>query len=488
MVDIIGILIALGLLIFLAYRGLSVLILAPVLALLASAFAGAPLLATFTQIFMVAASDFIALLFPLFLLGAIFGKMMEASGSAAAIAHGATGWLGKERAVLAVVLACALLTYGGVSLFVVAFAVYPIAAALFRDAGVPKRLIPATIALGAFTFTMTALPGTPAIQNVIPMPFFGTTPFAAPGVGLIAGAVMLGAGLAWLGWRERAARRAGEGYASAPEAGAATAVPVRQAIRERAQGEGFDTAELPPLGAPEPRDQPGFILAILPVALVVIINLLFLQLIVPMLDAAYLAEPPYGPTTINAVKGMWAIIVALSVSIGVVWMLNRRRLASPGKTLSDGANASVLPIFNTAALVGFGAVIAALPAFEAIRDAILGVAPGNPLIALAISVNVLAGVTGSASGGMGIALQTLGPTYLEMGAAAGLTPDLLHRITAIATGGLDALPHNGAVISLLTICGLTHRESYTDIFVVAVLVPILALIVAILLGSATGGF
>lgn len=486
MLDILGTALSLGLLIYLAYRGMSVLILAPVLALLAAAFAGAPLLATFTQIFMKAAGNFIVLLFPLFLLGAVFGKMMEASGSAAAIAHRTTEWLGQRRAVLAIVLACALLTYGGVSLFVVAFAVFPIALALFREAGVPKRLIPATIALGAFTFTMTALPGTPAIQNVIPMPFFGTTPFAAPGIGIIAGVVMLGTGLLWLGWREARARAAGEGFLAAEEPEATG--PVRQAIRERAHGEGFDTAELPPLTAPQATDRPGFAVAILPVILVVVLNFAFLKLVIPALDTAYLAEPPYGPATLGSVKGMWAIIAALTASILAVWALNARRLMTPGKTLSDGANASVVPIFNTAALVGFGAVIAALPAFAVIRDAILGVIPGNPLISLAISVNVLAGITGSASGGMGIALQTLGDTYLEMGAAAGISPELLHRVTTIATGGLDALPHNGAVISLLTICGLSHRESYADIFVVAVLGPILALVVAILLGTVLGTF
>lgn len=185
---------------------------------------------------------------------------------------------------------------------------------------------------------------------------------------------------------------------------------------------------------------------------------------------------------------MWAIIAALSLSILATWALNRRRLAAPGKTLSEGANASVLPIFNTAALVGFGAVIAGLPAFEVIRDAMLGMAPGNPLISLAISVSVLAGITGSASGGMGIALQTMGETYLASGAAAGISPELLHRVTTIATGGLDALPHNGAVISLLTICGLTHREAYGDIFVVAVLGPILSLVVVIVLGTMLGSF
>jgi H+/gluconate symporter-like permease len=156
--------------------------------------------------------------------------------------------------------------------------------------------------------------------------------------------------------------------------------------------------------------------------------------------------------------------------------------------LEEGAGASVMPLMNTASQVGFGAVIASLAGFALIRDAVLGIAPGNPLVSMSIAINILAGITGSASGGMSIALQTLGTTWLEMGRAAGIAPDLLHRVTAIATGGLDTLPHNGAVITLLGICKLTHRQSYLDIFVVAVAVPVLALVCVVTLGSFFGSF
>ena len=159
-----------------------------------------------------------------------------------------------------------------------------------------------------------------------------------------------------------------------------------------------------------------------------------------------------------------------------------------GATLERGASASVLPLLNTASQVGYGAVIASLAGFALVRDAVLGIAPGNPLISMAIAVNVLAGITGSASGGMSIALATLGQTWLEMGRTAGIAPELLHRVTAIATGGLDALPHNGAVITLLAICGLTHRQAYVDIFVVAVAAPLGALAVVIALGTVFGSF
>ena len=470
MTSLAGIVVALLLLIWLAYRGVSVLLLAPAMALLAVLFSpGTPLLASYTQVFMPALGGFIVLYFPLFLLGAVFGKLMEASGAAQAIARGITRALGLQRAILAVVLACAVLTYGGVSLFVVAFAVFPIADALFRQAALPKRLIPATIALGAFTFTMTALPGTPAIQNAIPMPYFGTTPFAAPGLGLIGAGVMLGLGAAWLMLRAARARAAGEGYGEAVEpptnAPPAPVTPAATAVSE-----------------------PSFATAMLPVVLVIAANYAFSAWLIPALDTGYLAQARYGATHIGALGGLWAIIGALCLAIVVLVLVHRQRLQGLKQQLDEGASASVLPLLNTASQVGFGAVIASLAGFELLRTALLGMAPGNPLVSLSVAVNLLAGITGSASGGMSIALQTLGGSYLELARTEGISPELLHRVTAIATGGLDTLPHNGAVVTLLAICKLSHRESYADIFMVAVLIPLLALVAVVGLGSAFGSF
>jgi H+/gluconate symporter-like permease len=458
-VGILVILLALGALMFLAYRGQSLLLLAPAMALLAVLLAeGGPLLASYTQVFMQATGGFIIQYFPLFLLGAVFGKLMEASGSARVLAGGIIRGLGPARAILAVILSGAAMTYGGVSLFVVAFAVWPIASALFREADLPKALIPATIALGAFTFTMTALPGTPAIQNAIPMPYFGTTPFAAPGLGLIAGALMLGLGWGWLEYR---ARVLGPGYGDLSIAGS----------------------------DPDTGDAPGLAAAAAPLLLVLALNLGFTFLVIPAMDTGYLALPEFGATDVGALRGIWSIIAALTLaSLALVAMNWRRLRANLSETLDGGAQDALKPIFNTASLVGFGAVIASLSAFGLIRDWVVTVGGDNPLISLAVGTSLLAGMTGSASGGMSIALSTLGETYLAMGQAAGVSPDLLHRVTAVATGGLDALPHNGAVITLLTICGLTHREAYRDIFMVAVAIPILALVVLIILGSSLGSF
>src|SRR3954464_5370186 len=238
----IGILLGLALLIWLALRGWSVLLLAPAAALLAAAFAGEPLLASWTQTFMFSAATFLAQFCPLFLLGALFGKLMDDSGSVSAIADFMTERLGPQRAMLAVVLAGAIATYGGVSLFVAFFVLVPMAQEVFRAAAIPRRLMPAAIVLGTSTFTMSALPGTPAIQNAIPMPFFGTTPFAAPGLGIIAAAVMLGFGLWWLSLAEGAARRAGEGYGRHDPVDVAA---QEQSARERATiASEFDPAEV----------------------------------------------------------------------------------------------------------------------------------------------------------------------------------------------------------------------------------------------------
>ncbi|HHP7233928.1 MAG TPA: GntP family permease [Desulfobacterales bacterium] len=484
MIDILAILIALGLLMYLAFRGVTLLILAPAMALLAALIAGGlPLLAAYTQIFMTGAGDFIIAFFPLFMLGAIFGKLMEDSGSAKSIAQSVIARLGPQRAIMAVVLCCGVLTYGGVSLFVVAFAIFPVAAALFRDADIPKRLIPGTLALGAFTFTMSALPGTPAIQNAIPMPFFGTTAFAAPGLGIITGVIMFLLGTAWLMRRSAKAQSAEEGYGAHDDN-----LPVPDGVmREHAQNCGFDLNELTDEHS-DAAGLPSFWLALAPVVIVIGVNFAFIQFLVPMMRTDFLAEPRFGATTIENVRGVWAIIAALFLAILFLALSNRSRFESLTNSLNHGADAAVLPIFNVASLVGFGAVIAALPAFDMIREAVLSIGAGNPLISLAAAVNVLSALTGSASGGMSIALDALGPTYVQMAYDYGISLDAMHRVTAVASGALDALPHNGAVITILSICKLSHREAYFDVFVVAVVVPLISLAALILLATLFGSF
>ncbi|SDS76228.1 GntP family permease [Bradyrhizobium canariense] len=479
-----GILLALGLLVWLAYRGWSVLLLAPAAALIAAAVSREPLLAHWTQTFMGSAAQFLAQFFPLFLLGALFGKLMDDSGSVEAIARFMTEQLGARRAILAVVLAGALVTYGGVSLFVAFFVLAPMAQALFQAADIPRRLMPAAIALGTSTFTMTAFPGTPAIQNAIPMPFFGTTPFAAPGLGIIASAIMLGFGLWWLARSEAAARRAGEGYGGTDHT--SRSVADDQIIRERATtAREFDPAEI---SHGQHADTPvpiGF--AVLPLVVVVSVNLLMSLVILPRLDFSFLAEERWGGTSLSAVAGVWSVAVALATAILALILVNRRRLPALRESMDAGANASVLPAFSVASLVGFGAVVAMLPAFAVVRDWVLSIG-GGPLVSLAMATNILAALTGSASGGMTIALDALGDTYMRIAAEQGIDPGLMHRVAAIGSGTLDSLPHNGAVVTLLAVCGSTHRESYLDIVMVGIVSALIALVAVIVLGSAFGSF
>ncbi|MBA3846448.1 MAG: GntP family permease, partial [Planctomycetes bacterium] len=323
----------------------------------------------------------------------------------------------------------------------------------FRAADIPKRLVPGAIALGAFTFTMTALPGTVQIQNMIPMRYFGTTAFAAPVTGTIAAAMMLGAGLWWLQRRANRARQRGEGYGEGHTCEPAAAI-------ER----------LPPLWA-----------ALAPIACVLIANYVLSEHVIPRWDPAPLSRPPLGPVSLSDVRGVWATIIALILAIGVAAPLYLRTARSFNGSLTQGALGSLLPVFNTASEVGYGKTIAALAGFALVKSSLLSV-PGSVLASEAVAVNALAGITGSASGGLGIALEALGPTYLQRALEAGISPDLLHRIASLSCGGLDTLPHNGAVITLLAICGLSHRQSYVDVAVVTVIVPVAAtaLIVAAL--------
>jgi H+/gluconate symporter-like permease len=462
-----------------------VLLLAPAVVLIAAAFAREPLLAHWTQTFMGSAAQFVAQFFPIFLLGALFGKLMDDSGSVQAIAHFMTGTLGHRRAILAVVLAGALVTYGGVSLFIAFFVLAPMARELFRAANIPRRLMPATIALGTSTFTMSAMPGTPAIQNTIPMPFFGTTPFAAPGLGIVASAIMLAFGLWWLGRAEASARTSGEDYGGGADLGRGAAADDAF-IRERAtSSHEFDPAEIP--RGQRSEVPPPIGTATIPLVVVIGVNFLMSLLILPRLDVSFLAQERWGGASLAGVAGVWSVAVALAAATATLVVLHRARLPDLRSSMDAGANASVLPILSVASLVGFGAVVAALPAFASVRDWVLSIS-GGPLVSLAIATNVLAALTGSASGGLTIALDALGDTYRHIAQTTGISPALMHRVAVIGSGTLDSLPHNGAVVTLLAVCGSTHRQSYFDMVMANIVGPLIALAVVLVLGSLLGSF
>jgi H+/gluconate symporter-like permease len=445
MLGILGILLSLVLLMYLAYRGISVIILAPALAMLATFLAGdMPLMATYTQIFMKAMGGFAIKYFPIFLLGAVFGKLMEDSGSAAAIARAIVKHLGQNNAVLSIVLSCGLLTYAGVSAFVVVFAVYPLGAALFRELNVPKRLVAGAIALGAFTFSMTAFPGSIQIHNIIPTLYFKTTTWAAPLLGAVAGTLMMTGGVLWLQYRARKAMAGGEGYG------------------DHADG----------LEETDPSKLSSLAIAALPVVLVVVLNYVLVEHVIPTWDTSYLSQQKFGNVEASSVSAIWAMILSL-LSVNVLLLvLHRQRIASANESLTQGALGALLPTFNTASEVGYGKTIASLAAFVVVKEWVLGLSPDNPLVSAVIATNILAGITGSASGGMSIALEALGASYYQLAAEVGISTELLHRFVVMASGGFDTLPHNGAVITLLAVCGLTHRQSYGDICMVSLIIPV----------------
>jgi H+/gluconate symporter-like permease len=441
---------ALCFLMFVAYRGYSVILFAPIAALGAVLLTDPSLVAPmFTGLFMDKMVGFLKLYFPVFLLGAIFGKLIELSGFSKSIVKAVIGLVGAERAMLSIVAVCAVLTYGGVSLFVVVFAVYPFAAELFRQGDIPKRLIPGTIALGAFTFTMDALPGTPQIQNIIPTSFFGTTTWAAPWLGTIGAIFIAIVGMQYLEWRRRVAKRNGEGYG--------------------------DPAAL--INEPAPFAESRLahpLLALTPLVLVGLVN----KLLTLWIPEVYGSSHSFVPAVIgkaapvvqevSKVAAIWAVQGALLVGIASVlvlaWKPVAAHFAEGAKTAIGGA---MLAAMNTASEYGFGAVIAALPGFLVVANA-LGSIP-DPLINEAITVTSLAGITGSASGGMSIALAAMSETFIANANAAGIPMDVLHRVASMASGGMDTLPHNGAVITLLAVTGLTHRQAYKDIFAITLI-------------------
>jgi H+/gluconate symporter-like permease len=432
---------ALVLLMYMAYRGFSVILFAPIAAMLAVLCTSPESVpGVFTGIFMEKMVVFMKLYFPVFLLGAIFGKVIELSGFSKSIVTSVIHFIGPERAILAIVAVCAILTYGGVSLFVVVFAVYPFAADMFKQSNIPKRLIPGTIALGAFTFTMDSLPGSPQIQNIIPTTFFKTDTWAAPWLGLIGGTFVLLSGLAYLEWRRRKAAQAGEGY-------------------------GQNHINEPALIAHGKLAHPA--IAIFPLILVAVANKFLLDLIKSQYGSVYQVSLPGLDhpleVQVSSVAAIWSIEGALTLGILAVLALSFRQVS---RQFSEGSKSAVagslIASVNTASEYGFGAVIAALPGFVFIKDALKAIP--NPLINEAITVTTLSGITGSASGGMSIALAAMAEQFLEAAKSAGITPEVLHRVAAMASGGMDTLPHNGAVITLLAVTGLTHRQSYRDIF------------------------
>jgi len=427
-----GIFFAIGLIMFLAFKGWSTIWVAPIAAVIVGITGGLNLMNMYLENYMQGFAGFTMNFFPAFLLGAIFGKLMDATLMAKSVALAISNLIGAKHAILAVIIAGSVLTYGGVSMFVAVFALYPICLVLYRQANIPRRLIPAAITVGVFAYTMIALPGSPQIQNIIPGNFFETPATAAPLLGIITGIIMAGSGYLYLIWKEKKIKGLGETFTE------------------------------PPNLAPEDPNE------VLPNIWVSLLPLLVVVIVLNVLNRAF----------------GWALMPALIFSLILANVLilvlnfNKRKIFL--NTLNEGAKGAMIPIINVSAIVGFGAVLQASPAFPALVEALVNI-PGNPLISLAIAVNVLCGATGSASGGLTIALNALAETYIVIAQQYDIPLEVMHRIAALSAGVMDTVPHNGAILTLLAVTGMTHKESYFDIFIVTIVIPLGVLVIGLLL-------
>ena len=426
-----GLIAGLILLMVLTIRGMNLMIAGPLSALFVALTSGLPIFsseaentADFLNSYMSGFSGFVQAWFLMFLLGSLFGKFMEESGSADSVSQWIVGKLGMKHAVLAVVLACAVLTYGGVSLFVVAFSVYPMALSLFKQADLPRRFIPATLAFGSVTFTMTSA-GSPEVQNWIPIKYLNTTPYAAWEVSAVVAVFMATFGFWWL---------------------------KRMIKNAKANGEAFEERAGDPQSNYEKLPHP--LLSLIPLLLVLVSSFI-----------------------LHEIFKQYALMIALLIGVISCWLINLKFIKQIGQAVNMGTTGALIAIGNTAAVVGFGAVAKATPAFLVAVEFVTNI-PGHPLIGAAIAVSLIAGMTGSASGGQAIALPVLAPHYID----AGVNPEHLHRVVAISSGALDSLPHNGYVVTTIrAICGETHHSAYAAMGALTAIVPLLGLVIAIAL-------
>jgi H+/gluconate symporter-like permease len=444
----IGLIGSVALLIWLALRGINIVFASLLCAVIVIVTNGLPVATGLTEYFSsgpLGAFTFAGRFFLLFAAGAMFGRVMGESHAASSIALAMVRALGAHRALWITTLACALLTYGGVVVFVVIFAMYPLGLKLLQEADIPKRLFCAALALGAGTFTLTALPGTPSIHNVISSVALGTTLFAGGWLGIAGGILMFAGGMWYLERQRGIAAAAGEHFVPAPNDPISTA---------RAGDPGY------PHWAP----------AVLPLA-VVLATIMAPRLITMRLgqsgiqgEGALLEVLRFA----NSQPIVWPSIALLAGTVLAVLMFSAVR----GRALvvaGQGTQDAILPLINTAAVIGFGGVVTQTAGFAMFAQWMLE-SGLPPLVSMFGSVSLVSAITGSASGGLQIFMQTMAPAYLEMG----IEPGTLHRLATMASGGFDSLPHCGAVVAMLTITGLTHKEAYRDVAVITVVIPVLA--------------
>lgn len=448
----VGLLGSVALLIWLALRGVNIVFASLLCSLLVVLTNGLPLAEGMTEFYAfgpLGAFTFAGKFFLLFTAGAIFGRVMGDSHAASSIALALVRKLGAHRALWITTLACGLLTYGGVVVFVVIFAMYPLGLKLLQEADIPKRLFCAALALGAGTFTLTALPGTPSIHNVIAASALGTDLFAGFWLGLLGGGLMFAGGIWYL---------------------------ERQRVLAAQRGEHFQAGPRDRITDIEESAFPAWPLACLPLALVLLTIILprVITLALPELAQQETGMLPSLLQFANSQPIVWPSIALLAgTALAVVLFPFVRSHAL--HVMGEGTQDAIMPLINTAAVIGFGGVVTHTAGFSHFTAIMLESAL-PPMLSMFTSVSLVSAITGSASGGLQIFMQTMAPAYIEMG----IDPQVLHRVAAMASGGFDSLPHCGAVVAMLTITGLSHREAYKDVAMITVVIPVISTLIVML--------
>lgn len=425
LIGVLGILLSITVLIVLSYRGLNSFIASLVAATVAIVTNGMPFWETISSRYAASMKGFIGGYFLLFVLGAIYGEIMKRSGAAESIAHKMILWFGAKYALLATIVVTAVMSYGGISVFVIIFAIYPLAMQLFKEANISKDLMPAVILFAAVT-CMLPTPGSPTLTNAIPTKTLGTTIYAAPMIGFLSLGVMFVLGYMYLNLTANSLAASGEGYSGDEEI----------ELKNESQ-------------------LPNFALSVAPI-IVVMLVVFFTK---DMMSA------------INSINTALLLAIACSLFSNMTFVKEHFN-----EVISSGVSSSFAPLMVTAGIIGFGGVVQGTPAFQSFVEFSVGVSElMNPYLSGAVAVNVVSGITGSALGGMQIFSNTMIDTYTGMA----INPAAFHRVIAIAAGGLDTLPHCSVVITMFLVIGVEHKKAYKHVFAVSVLLPLIGTLVAI---------
>ena len=433
MVGILGLIVAIVCVIALIWKNWHMAIVSLAGALIVIAFNAMDPVTTLSEKFMTGMSGFAGNWFLLFMLGAIFGKVMGDSGASVGIANKMLKILGEKSVVLVVMLTGLVLSYGGIGTFIIAFSLYPIAVALFQKADIPKKLIVATIMVCPVTVCMAMLPGSPSTQNLIPTQYFGTTAYAGATLGLICSAIMFVSAYLFLNWQIKKAKASGEHFVASPGENIMDLNAV-------------DEGKTPSVGA-----------CFAPI--VVLLVLMF------------------GIQSMTSIPSSYAVAIAMTCAIIVGCVLYRDRL-NVKEAVSNGAGGGLSSLIATSSIMGFGSVVSASPAYESITTALVNM-QANPLITALVSINVIAAITGSSAGGLNIFLSSMGE-YL---AASGLNMSMLHRVVCIASSGFDAMPHASGMVVCNQIAKTSQKDTYKYVFITCAIMPFCCAILACIIGT-----